>query len=97
MGIEWEKLRRFSKAAALFKMILRYSGDANGAELTKVVDLAKNARGKDEDGYRAEFIELVKLCNKRLKRNLPATNRTQYQQEQLHPGLTALSESTSPC
>jgi Ca-activated chloride channel homolog len=52
---------RFATSVALFGMILRNSEYANDAKLNQVVELAENSRGRDDDGYRAEFIRLVKL------------------------------------
>jgi Ca-activated chloride channel family protein len=50
----------FAAAVAMFGMHLRKSAYANNASLEDVIQLAKKGRGKDEDGYRAEFIRLVK-------------------------------------
>ncbi len=51
---------RFSAAVAAFGMILRESEFKSNANLGQVVALAKSAKGKDEEGYRAEFIKMVK-------------------------------------
>jgi Ca-activated chloride channel family protein len=51
---------RFSAAVAAFGMLLRDSKFRGTATLTDVVTLASGARGSDPDGYRAEFIRLVK-------------------------------------
>lgn len=50
----------FVSALALFGMNLRESEYANGKSSDLVMSLAENGRGKDKDGYRAEFIRLVK-------------------------------------
>lgn len=53
---------RFSCAVAEFGMLLRdskYKGDAGYSE---ILSLAKASKGKDEDGYRAEFIRLVEMA-----------------------------------
>ncbi len=50
----------FASAVALFGMQLRQSKYFNKASISKVIELAENGRGKDKDGYRAEFIRLVK-------------------------------------
>ncbi|MTI38542.1 DUF3520 domain-containing protein [Fulvivirga lutimaris] len=53
---------RWSAAVAAFGMLLRdsdFKGDLNYAD---IYDLAKSARGKDEQGYRAEFIRMVESC-----------------------------------
>ena len=51
---------RFSAAVAEFGMILRASDFNVDGSIAHVVDLAKNAKGEDEEGYRAEFLKLVK-------------------------------------
>ncbi len=51
---------RFSAAVAEYGMILRESKFKQDADFDSVIELAENARGKDEEGYRAEFIRLVK-------------------------------------
>jgi len=43
-------------------MILRSSEYAQDATMDEVVNLARGARGEDEEGYRSEFIRLVKLA-----------------------------------
>ncbi|WP_179345167.1 vWA domain-containing protein [Winogradskyella ursingii] len=50
----------FASAVALFGMQLRNSKYFNQAEVSKVIELAENGRGEDNDGYRAEFVRLVK-------------------------------------
>ncbi|RZN82912.1 MAG: DUF3520 domain-containing protein [Winogradskyella sp.] len=50
----------FASAIALFGMQLRTSQYYNNASIDKVIELAENGRGKDKEGYRAEFIRLVK-------------------------------------
>jgi Ca-activated chloride channel family protein len=51
---------RWSAAVAAFGMLLRESEYVNHYDYEKVVQLAKGARGKDEEGYRVEFINMVK-------------------------------------
>jgi len=51
---------KFASAVALFGMQLRESQFDNNSNLDTVIKLAKQGRGEDEDGYRAEFIRLVK-------------------------------------
>ena len=51
---------RFSAAVASFGMLLRDSEFKGEAGFQLVVDLAEGAKGKDIEGYRAEFIRLVK-------------------------------------
>lgn len=51
---------RFSAAVAACGMLLRDSEFKGNASFPMVLELAKNARGKDEEGYRIEFVNLVK-------------------------------------
>lgn len=51
---------RFSAAVAAYGLLLRDSGYKGSASYETVLSLAKNAFGKDEEGYRAEFVRLVK-------------------------------------
>ena len=51
---------RFAAAVAGFGMLLRESEFKGDCKYQTVISLAQSARGKDEDGYRAEFIRLVK-------------------------------------
>ncbi len=53
---------RFSAAVAEFGMILRNSEYVKDSSMEHVIALAKDARGEDEEGYRSEFIKLVKLA-----------------------------------
>jgi Ca-activated chloride channel family protein len=50
---------RFASAVTMYAMILRESTHMRGVGLDYVKDLAKGARGDDENGYRAEFIRQV--------------------------------------
>jgi Ca-activated chloride channel homolog len=52
---------RFSAAVAGFGMILRESEHKGNANFESLIDLAKNAKGDDPEGYRSEFIQLIKL------------------------------------
>jgi Ca-activated chloride channel homolog len=51
---------RMATAVADFGMLLRKSRLKGQASYQQVLDLANGAKGDDTDGYRAEFIELVK-------------------------------------
>ncbi|GAA4827759.1 VWA domain-containing protein [Algivirga pacifica] len=60
---QWSKSSenfRFSAAVALFGMLLRDSKYVAEGDKKLVSELATEARGKDEEGYRAEFIRLVR-------------------------------------
>jgi Ca-activated chloride channel family protein len=50
---------RFAAAVAGFGMLLGDSDHAEGVSWAKILTLAKGAKGRDEEGYRAEFIRLV--------------------------------------
>lgn len=52
---------RFSAAVAEFGMLLRNSKHKANANFKQVVEIAKASKGKDENGYRAEFIRLVEM------------------------------------
>lgn len=54
---------RFSAAVASFGMLLRKSQFMGNTTTKSVLDLAKSAKGTDEEGYRAEFIQLVKTAD----------------------------------
>ncbi|HYG01035.1 MAG TPA: von Willebrand factor type A domain-containing protein [Chryseosolibacter sp.] len=54
MNLKW------SAAVAGFGMLLRDSDYAGALTYDEVVQLAQSARGKDEEGYRAEFVNMVK-------------------------------------
>jgi Ca-activated chloride channel family protein len=53
---------RFSAAVAEFGMCLRNSEFKGDSSYENVLELASNAKGKDEEGYRGEFIRLVKTA-----------------------------------
>ena len=55
---------RFASAVAEWGMLLRNSKYKAKSSYSQVLDLAKNARGKDEEGYRKEFIRLVEVSEK---------------------------------
>ncbi len=54
---------KFASAVALFGMQLRESEFTNNAPDNLVISLADAGRGEDPEGYRAEFIRLVKTVN----------------------------------
>jgi Ca-activated chloride channel homolog len=51
---------RFAASVAAFGMLLRESEYVKDYSYDQVVLLAQSARGKDEDGFRAEFINMAK-------------------------------------
>lgn len=52
---------KFSAAVASFGMLLRNSEHKGNANYKSVIDLAQSSKGKDSEGYRSEFIQLIKL------------------------------------
>ena len=50
---------RFAAAVAQFGMLLRDSEFKSDASYSSVVEMARKARGNDDEGYRSEFIRLV--------------------------------------
>ncbi|APQ18549.1 vWA domain-containing protein [Maribacter hydrothermalis] len=63
---EMSKDFKFSAAVALFGQQLRKSAFINKTSFNDVVQLAETGRGEDKNGYRAEFIRLVKSINEKL-------------------------------
>lgn len=52
---------RFAAAVAMFGMKLSGSEHMGDSDYETITGLATNSKGKDENGYRKEFIELVKM------------------------------------
>ena len=50
----------FAASVAAFGMLLRNSPHKGQANWNLVLELAKGGLGRDKEGYRAEFVELVK-------------------------------------
>ncbi len=50
---------KFASAVALFGMQLRQSKYLNNSKINDIITLAKEGRGQDSEGYKAEFIRLV--------------------------------------
>lgn len=53
---------RWSAAVAGFGMLLRDSDYTNDLGYETVINLAKGAKGKDDEGYRAELIRLIQMA-----------------------------------
>lgn len=53
---------QFAYAVALFGMKLRENKEVKNMKYKDILAIAKNNKGKDEDGYRAEFIKLVETA-----------------------------------
>jgi Ca-activated chloride channel family protein len=58
---------RFSAAVASFGMLLRNSEFRQNTSYQQVISLAANAKGKDVNGYREEFIQLVQTASSIVK------------------------------
>jgi Ca-activated chloride channel family protein len=54
--------QRFAAAVAAFGQKLKGSAYGAGMSWAAIADLANGAKGADADGYRAEFVQLVKLA-----------------------------------
>lgn len=63
---EMSKDFQFAAAVSLFGQQLRKSAFINKTSFNDVVVLAEKGRGEDKNGYRAEFIRLVKSINEKL-------------------------------
>jgi Ca-activated chloride channel family protein len=44
-------------------MLLRNSEFKGDSSYEEVIEMASNAKAKDEEGYRREFIQLVEACS----------------------------------
>ncbi|WP_228723282.1 vWA domain-containing protein [Desulfosediminicola flagellatus] len=53
---------RFASSVAGFGMVLKKSPYIHDLDLNELIDIAKNSKGRDEDGYRAEFIRLLEMA-----------------------------------
>tara|TARA_R110002050_G_scaffold246050_1_gene383877 strand:+ start:4553 stop:5230 length:678 start_codon:yes stop_codon:yes gene_type:complete len=58
---------QFASAVALFGQQLRKSAFIDKTTFQDVIILAEKGRGEDDNGYRAEFIRLVKSANEKLE------------------------------
>lgn len=67
---------RFAAAVAEFGMLLRNSAYKQSASFINILSLAQNATGKDEEGYRSEFVKLVKNAEVLAKRRYPDARET---------------------
>jgi Ca-activated chloride channel homolog len=54
---------RFSAAVAQFGLLLRNSEFKGNSSIDQVVSLARNAKGEDDEGFRSEFIQLVRTAS----------------------------------
>ena len=72
---------KFSAAVAMYGMVLRNSDYKGKATFNQVLDLADQAKGKDPQGYRMAFMQLVE----RSQTLQQAKARTGKPQAQLSP------------
>jgi Ca-activated chloride channel family protein len=64
-GLEVRQASRdytWAASVAMFGMLLRDSPHKGSATLAAVLELAESSKGHDKSGYRAEFIDLVRLA-----------------------------------
>lgn len=66
---------RFAAAVAEFGMILKASPFKQNANFDQVIQLAENAKGNDKEGYRTEFLGLVKSAKLLSKEVLSTKNK----------------------
>jgi Ca-activated chloride channel family protein len=62
---------RFVSAVAQFGMLLRNSAFKEQSSFTSAYGLAKNSLGKDQEGYRTEFLQLITGAEKLVKNKTP--------------------------
>jgi Ca-activated chloride channel family protein len=60
---------RFSAAVAEYGLLLKDSAYKGNANWSQVINLARNAQGEDNDGYRKEFITLAELARDMMHRS----------------------------
>lgn len=60
---------RFSAAVAEFGLLLRNSSFKENATYSQTIQLAKESKENDEDGYKAEFLQLVQSASALAKSN----------------------------
>lgn len=73
-GTQWTKTSenfRFSAAVAEFGMLLRDSEFKQSADWMQAWELARNSMGKDEEGYRSEFLKMIKTAQSLAKAQPP--------------------------
>jgi Ca-activated chloride channel homolog len=55
---------RFASAVVEFRLLLRNSQFKSNSNYEQVIEMAKQAQGTDDEGYRAEFVKLVKTAKR---------------------------------
>jgi Ca-activated chloride channel family protein len=56
----------FASSVALYGELLRYPEDATRAQVTQAIDLVENNLGKDTEGYRSDYLKLLKQLSELL-------------------------------
>jgi Ca-activated chloride channel family protein len=71
---------RFSSAVASFGMLLRDSKFKGDISYKNVINIAKDAKGKDLEGYRSEFVQLVEKAEMadKNRKNMRVTESTEF-------------------
>ncbi|HEU0228261.1 MAG TPA: von Willebrand factor type A domain-containing protein [Arachidicoccus soli] len=85
---------RFAAAVAEFGMLLKESAFKQNANYSNVIKLAENAKGKDSEGYRTAFLQLVKTA-KDLKGNEAVNNYQPHVLIYHHPSHNATEKQYS--
>jgi Ca-activated chloride channel family protein len=62
----------FSTAVALWGMLLRDSPHKNNGTYQRVMELAERGKGKDTNGYRRDFIHLVRISHQLVMKQMAA-------------------------
>ncbi|MBS1760424.1 MAG: von Willebrand factor type A domain-containing protein [Bacteroidetes bacterium] len=82
---------KFAASVAEFGLLLRNSEFKADASYSNVLSLAKDGIGKDEEGYRTEFIKLVKSANKLAKK--AKNNKPDIDDEEDEDGVGIITPS----
>ena len=60
---------KFASSVAWFGLVLRNSDLIKNKDLKEVEKLAKKGRGRDDEGYRAEFVRMIEVYHSTVKTN----------------------------
>lgn len=84
---------RFASSVVGFAHLLKQSHYWQGMSYQQIIDMALGAKGKDEFGYRAEFINLVR-SSATLQVNIPKQSKEKLSSVELNPqGFTRTIEA----
>ncbi len=67
---------RFATSVAAFGQLLRDEGKTKDFSYNDIITMAQSAKGPDNFGYRAEFINLVRLAKAAALRSMPAEQQS---------------------